>query len=703
MTSAGRYISSFFVIVLVSLLVACGASTPAPLSVATVSAMPAAVVNSPYSVTLQATSGTPPYTWAVTSGSLPPGLTLNASTGVISGTPTGPAAPIFKKRASAATAPTTYTFTVTVTDSSTPAKTASASMQIAVNPQLALTATTLPPGVVGTAYNQTLAASGGTTPYTWSVITGALPAGLSLNASSGAITGTPTGPFVGTSNFTVQVADSENPSKNATADLSISITAPTLSVTTSSLAAGTLGTGYSQTLAAAGGVAPYTWAVTTGSLPSGLSLNASTGVISGTPTGAVTGPINFTVTATDSETPTVQTASANLSVAISAPPFSVTTSSLGTGVVNSSYSASVQATGGVAPYSWAVTTGSLPAGLSLNSSTGAITGTPTTAGTPSFTVTATDSETPTAHTATKNLSITVNPQLSVTTSSLGAAVVGTAYNQTLAAAGGITPYTWAVTTGSLPAGLSLNASTGVITGTPTGPLVGTDNFTVTATDSESPTKTASANLSISVSAPPLSVTTSTLAAGTLGIAYSATVAATGGITPYAWSISAGSLPAGLTLNASTGVISGTPTGNVTGAVNFTVKVTDSETPTALSATAALSITISATPLSVTTATLPGGIAQSVYAGASLAATGGVTPYSWAVTTGSLPAGLSLNSSTGAISGTPTTAGTVELHCHRNGFTNTDCADRDQEPQHHHRSTTHGDNLVVGSGSGRHSL
>ena len=552
------------------------------------------------------------------------------------------------------------TFTVTVTDSSTPAKTASASMQIAVNPQLALTATTLPPGVVGTAYNQTLAASGGTTPYTWSVITGALPAGLSLNASSGAITGTPTGPFVGTSNFTVQVADSENPSKNATADLSISITAPTLSVTTSSLAAGTLGTGYSQTLAAAGGVAPYTWAVTTGSLPSGLSLNASTGVISGTPTGAVTGPINFTVTATDSETPTVQTASANLSVAISAPPFSVTTSSLGTGVVNSSYSASVQATGGVAPYSWAVTTGSLPAGLSLNSSTGAITGTPTTAGTPSFTVTATDSETPTAHTATKNLSITVNPQLSVTTSSLGAAVVGTAYNQTLAAAGGITPYTWAVTTGSLPAGLSLNASTGVITGTPTGPLVGTDNFTVTATDSESPTKTASANLSISVSAPPLSVTTSTLAAGTLGIAYSATVAATGGITPYAWSISAGSLPAGLTLNASTGLISGTPTGNVTGAVNFTVKVTDSETPTALSATAALSITISATPLSVTTATLPGGIAQSVYAGASLAATGGVTPYSWAVTTGSLPVGLSLNSSTGAISGTPTTAGTVSF-------------------------------------------
>ena len=126
MTSVGRYLAAFFVIVLVSLLVACGASTPVPLSVVTVSSLPTAVVGSSYSATLQAKSGTPPYTWAITSGTLPAGLTLDTSTGVISGTPTAPAAPLSRKRTAANTSSTTYNFTVTVTDSSTPAKTASA-------------------------------------------------------------------------------------------------------------------------------------------------------------------------------------------------------------------------------------------------------------------------------------------------------------------------------------------------------------------------------------------------------------------------------------------------------------------------------------------------------------------------------------------------------------------------------------------------
>src|SRR5450631_2243412 len=175
MTSVGRYLASFFAIVLVSLLVACGASTPVPFSVVSVGSLPTAVVGSSYSATLQATSGTSPYTWSVTSGTLPPGLTLNSSTGVISGSPTAPAAPVFRKRTAAAdSGPTTYSFTVTVTDSSTPAKTATASMQIVVNPSLALTTASLPAGVVGTAYNQTLAATGGLTPYTWTVSSGSL-------------------------------------------------------------------------------------------------------------------------------------------------------------------------------------------------------------------------------------------------------------------------------------------------------------------------------------------------------------------------------------------------------------------------------------------------------------------------------------------------------------------------------------------------
>jgi hypothetical protein len=598
-----------------------------------------------YSATINSSGGSSPYTWSLSSGTLPTGITVGSSTSnsvTISGMPTGPGS-----------SPVTFKV-VDATGASS-----SQAMTITVNPPapLVITTNSLQPGVMGTAYNQTVTATGGVPSYHWAITAGSLPAGLSLNANTGAITGTPSGTYTGTSSFTITVTDSETPTATSTsANLSISISAPPLSVTTSSLAGGTLGTAYSATLSATGGITPYTWSISAGSLPTGLTLNASTGVISGTPTGNVTGPINFTVKVTDSQTPTAKTATAALSITITAPPLSITTSALGVGVDGSSYSQTLQATGGVSPYSWAVTTGSLPAGLSLNSSTGVISGTPTGSGT-TFTVTVTDSETPTAQTATKQLTITVNPQLAVTTSSLQSGTVGTAYSQTLAATGGITPYSWAITSGSLPSGLTLNASTGAITGTPTGPQTGVISFTVTVTDSESPAKTASANLSITISAPPLSITTSSLPGGTLGTAYSATLAATGGITPYTWSISAGSLPAGLTLNSSTGVISGTPTGSVTGQINFTVKVTDAEVPTPATATAALSITISAAPLTVVTSSLPTGVDGSAYS-ATLQAAGGVTPYSWAVTTGSLPAGLSLNASTGVISGTPTGSGTT---------------------------------------------
>ena len=413
-----------------------------------------------------------------------------------------------------------------------------------------------------------------------------------------------------------------------------------------------------------GGITPITWSVTTGSLPTGLILNAATGVISGTPTGTFVGTDTFTVTATDSETPTAQTATAQLSITISVAALSVSTSgALATGVVNSVYpGATLQATGGITPYSWAVTTGSLPAGLTLNAATGAISGTPTANGTATFTVTVTDSETPTAKTATSSsLTIVVNPALSVTTTSLASGVLGSNYSQTLSAAGGITPYTWAITTGSLPAGLGLNTSSGAISGTPSGTFTGTTNFTVTVTDNESPThKTASANLSITVSATTLLVTTTSgsLPTGVINNAYTATLAASGGAGAYTWSLTSGSLPTNLTFN-SNGTITGTP--NVTGSFPITVKVTDSETPTAQTASANLTIVVNnSAPLMITTSGLPSGVVSAPYSNSAyLSASGGVQPYSWSFT-GSLPPGLTLNASTGQISGTPTSTGTFSF-------------------------------------------
>ena len=547
-------------------------STFTPVSISP-QTFPVGTVGTPYSAAVGIQGGVGPFTWQLDGGTFPPGLSLNATTGEITGTPTTAG---------------TFNFTAEVTDQGDPAGSpATAQLTITINPSgppgpLTITTTSLNSGTVGTAYSASVSATGGTTPYTWSTTTGALPGGLTLNASTGAITGTPT--TAGTFDFTVEVTDSEATPATAQKALSITISPAQLTITTTSLNSGTVGTAYSASVSATGGTTPYTWSTTTGALPGGLTLNASTGAITGTPTTA--GTFDFTVEVTDSEA-TPATAQKALSITISPAQLTITTTSLNSGTVGTAYSASVSATGGTTPYTWSTTTGALPGGLTLNASTGAITGTPTTAGTFDFTVEVTDSEA-TPATAQKALSITISPAtLAITTTSLTGGTVGTAYSASVSATGGTTPYTWSTTTGALPGGLTLNASTGAITGTPT--TAGTFDFTVEVTDSETTPATAQKALSITISPATLAITTTSLTGGTVGTAYSATVSATGGTTPYTWSTTTGALPGGLTLNASTGAITGTPT--TAGTFDFTVEVTDSET-TPATAQKALSITIS---------------------------------------------------------------------------------------------------------------
>ena len=198
--------------------------------------------------------------------------------------------------------------------------------------------------------------------------------------------------------------------------------------------------------------------------------------------------------------------------------------------------------------------------------------------------------------------------------------------------GGTSPYTWTVTPATLPAGLSLNSSTGVISGMPTGG--GSGQFTFKVTDAAGQS-VSSQSITFTVAAPPaLTVTTATLPAAVMGTAYSQTLQAAGGVTPYTWSVPPGTLPAGLTLNSSTGVISGTPTGLVTGTIPFTVTVTDVETPTHATTPAALSIAVSAPTLSVTTSSLPGGTMGNPYSQTQLTAKGGAGADTWKSAQGS---------------------------------------------------------------------
>jgi len=176
----------------------------------------------------------------------------------------------------------------------------------------------------------------------------------------------------------------------------------------------------------------------------------------------------------------------------------------------------------------------------------------------------------------------VSPLIIQTTSPLPVGTLHDNYGVQLVAIGGVPPYTWQKTAGNLPAGLAYNSG-GLISGTTTG--TGTSNFTFQVTDSNSPASMTSTGLQITVNliGQTLGVTTTSLAAATVNTFYNALLAANGGVTPYTWSISSGSLPTGLSLNAGTGQITGQAASS--GLWQFTVKVTDHQQNTATHALA----------------------------------------------------------------------------------------------------------------------
>ncbi|MBB2758828.1 UNVERIFIED_ORG: uncharacterized protein YhjY with autotransporter beta-barrel domain [Xanthomonas campestris] len=505
----------------------------------------------------------------------------------------------------------------------------------------------LPAATAGSAYSQTLSASGGTAPYTFAITAGALPAGLSLSAG-GVLSGTPTAS--GGFNFTATATDSGGSPTSGARAYTLTVAVATTTFPATSLPAGTAGQAYSSALnPATGGVAPYTYAVTAGALPAGITLDGSSGALTGTP-GSV-GSFSFSVTATDSTTGTPSQATRSYTLTIAAPPIVVAPSALPSATRGTAYSQTLSASGGSAPYTYALASGTLPAGITL-ASNGTLSGTATVEGSFNFTVTATDAG---SFTGNQAYTLTVaGPNLVLPASTLPAGTAGQAYSAAITpATGGTAPYSYALTGGVLPAGVVVDAATGALSGTPT--VAGTFNFTVTVSDSTpSPAAQASRSYTLTIAAPVVVIAPTTLPAATRGTAYSQTLSASGGTAPYTYALASGTLPAGITL-ASNGTLSGTAT--VEGSFNVTVTATDANTFTA---TQAYALTVAGPNLALPASTLPAGTAGQAYSAAITPATGGTAPYSYALTGGVLPAGVVVDAATGALSGTPTVAGTFNF-------------------------------------------
>ena len=575
-------------------------------------------------------------------GTTDPNVTLNPATGEVRAAPGTPAG--------------THTVVYAICEILNPTNCDSASVVVTV--------TDAPPVASNSALTVTYRAPATNVPLS---LSGGAPTSLAITTppthgsaivSGLTITYQPTSSYAGPDSFSYTASNAGGTSAAAT--VSVTVQDPVITITPSGGFSATAASPYTQTFTFNGGAQPWSGFQVT-NLPAGLSVTgttATTATISGTPTQA--GTFNLNVSATDSSTGNgPYTLGQAFALTVAAPTLTLTPAggTAFTGSYNTPFLQAFTAGGGVGPYAYAVSAGSLPSDLSLDPATGVLSGTPLAAWNASFSITATDTGTTGAgapFTVTHNYSfISAAPTVTVSPATIPNAVPTVAYSQQLTASGGVGPYAFQLRTGSLPTGITLSG-TGLISGTTT--EVGAHTFSIRAIDAHGFDALPYPAYTLVVAPPTLTLTP---AAGTLtapyGVAYSQAFTAAGGSGSYTYTLG-GTLPNGLGFSG--GTLSGTPT--APGSYPITVTATDSVLTgngAPFHVTQAYTLDVGAS-ITLTPASLPAATAGVAYTQA-LSASGGASPYTFSVTAGSLPSGLVL-ASDGTLAGTPTASGSFSV-------------------------------------------